>query len=336
MKKVFILMTSLSASLFFPQVGINTPNPTEILDVNGIERVRELPKHNSINAIFTKPDGTKSESKNQTFTATKMVVADANGVLGYVDWSPTTIPGGLKKRVTIGYWAGLWDGNLYAIGGTGFPIFNSQLQSRLNYGPNGIYNKVEGIDFQQFETEQLNIYTGAQLKNFVDVFCIGVKNGEDLDATIIAKIKDFANLGGVVMVLLDAGRNTPALQGFGGTGTVSSGGINAFPIAGSTGTTGVFGTISNTATIIGAQTMGRVLNTQLAPGSELLAREGGSVAAPSLTQAGIWMTGPGGRVMFLWDEGVFRNSSISGTFIDTEQEKYLHNLMASLLDKLNL
>lgn len=329
-------MTNLLSGLLLSQVGINTASPTEILDVNGIERVRELPKHNTINAIFTKPDGTKSESKDQTFTATKMIVADANGVLGYTDWNPNTTPDGLKKRVTIGYWAGLWDGNLYAIGGTGFPIFNSQLQSRLNYGPHGIYNKVEGIDFQQFETEQLNAYTGAQLKNFVDVFCIGLKYNEDLDAATIAKIKDFANLGGVVMVMLDAGRNTSALQGFGGIGTVSSGGINAFPITGSTGTTGVFGTISNNATIIGAQTTGRVLNTQLASGAELLAREGGSVTTPSLTQAGIWMTGPGGRVMFFWDEGIFRNSSISGTFIDADQEKYLHNLMASLLDKLNL
>ncbi len=336
MMKQFFLMAGMVPMMFFSQIGINTPSPTEILDVNGLQRVRELPKHNTVNAIFTKPDGTRSEAKDQTFIATKMIVADANGVLGYVDWSPGTNPDHSKKRVTIGYWAGLWDGNLYAIGGTGFPTFNAQLQSKLNYGSNGTYNKVGGIDFQQFETEQLDMYTGAQLKSFVDVFCIGVKFNEDLSAANIAKIKDFADLGGVVIVVLDAGRNTSALQGFDGTGNVSSGGGISYPVPGSVGTSGVFGNIAATASIVGAQTAGRVLNTQLAPGAELLAREGGSVASPSLTQAGIWATGPGGRVLFLWDEGVFRNASISGTFINTDQEKYLHNLMAYALDKLNL
>ncbi|MDQ0067182.1 hypothetical protein [Chryseobacterium lathyri] len=53
----------------FGQVGINTGVPTEILDVNGIERVRELPKHQMVNAIFTKPDSTKSTVKDQPFIA---------------------------------------------------------------------------------------------------------------------------------------------------------------------------------------------------------------------------------------------------------------------------
>ncbi|TZF93513.1 hypothetical protein FW781_17620 [Chryseobacterium panacisoli] len=47
------------------------------------------------NTIFTKPDGTKSTVKDQTFTAVKTVVADANGVLGYLDGLPklSTDPG---------------------------------------------------------------------------------------------------------------------------------------------------------------------------------------------------------------------------------------------------
>lgn len=333
MKKGLFLMGCLASAMFLSQVGISTSSPTETLDVNGIERVRELPKHNTANAIFTKPDGTKSETKNQTFKATRMVVADANGVLGYADWNPDTTPEIPKKRVIIGYWAGLWDTNLYALGGTGFPAFNSQLKSMVNYGPIGIYNKVGGIDFQQFQTEELDNFTGAQLKMLVDVFCIGVKYNEDLSPANVAKIKDFVDLGGVAIVLLENSRNTPALHGFGGTGTVGgASSYYSYPIPGTTGTTGVFGSISNNITITGAQTGALVSNVQLPPGAQLLARHESSTS----DKVGIWITGTGGRAIFFWDEGVFRNSSVSGVIIDTDQEKYLHNLIAYALDKLNL
>lgn len=328
--KNFNLLSIFLFTTTFAQVGIKTSVPTETLDVNGIERIRELPKHNTANAIFTKPDGTKSENKDQTFIATKMVVADANGVLGYADWNSTPNP--IKRRVTIGYWAGLWDGNLYALGGTGFPAFNSQLKSMVNYGPVGIYNKFGGVDFQQYQTEELDNFTGAQLKMVVDVFCIGVQAGVDLDPLLVSKIKDFADLGGVVIVLFDANRNTPALQVFGGNGNVTSGTLASYSVAGTVGSSGVFGTVAGGTAINGAQTTGRVLNSQLAPGSEILAREGGANAV----QAGIWTTGPNGRVIFFWDEGVFRNTSISTTIINTDQEKYLHNIMAYAFDKLSL
>ena len=53
------------------KVGINTTTPTETLDVNGKVRIQEL---------YT--DGTKTGTNNANFTATNMVVVDANGVLG--------------------------------------------------------------------------------------------------------------------------------------------------------------------------------------------------------------------------------------------------------------
>lgn len=332
MNKKFSLAVSLFLGVIvWGQVGINTPDPTEILDVKGIERVRELPKHEAVNAIFTKPDGTRSNAKDQTFIATKTVVADVNGILGYVDGISGNGGTNIKKRVTIGYWAGLWDGNYYALGGTGFPTFNAQLQNRLNYGPYGIYNKIDGIDFLQFETEQLNNYTAAQLKGMVDVFCIGLQAGVDLEAVAVTKIKDFVDLGGVAIIVLDSGRNTPALQGFGGTGSVSNGTGVSYSIAGTAGSTGVFGNVTGNTAITGAQTASRVAVSQLGPGSQLLATEGGT-ATP---YAGIWVTGNNGRVIFFWDEGVFRNSSITTTYIDTNQEKYLHNIMVYALDKLN-
>ncbi len=71
-------------------VGINANNPTEKFDVNGITRLRGLPLNGSVNAIFTMPDGNStSTTQNQTFTATRTVVADANGVLGYINTLPS-------------------------------------------------------------------------------------------------------------------------------------------------------------------------------------------------------------------------------------------------------
>ena len=59
---------------------------TELLDVNGNTRLRNLPVDGTANAIYTTSGGAASASQNQTFTATKTVVADANGVMGSVNW----------------------------------------------------------------------------------------------------------------------------------------------------------------------------------------------------------------------------------------------------------
>ena len=71
-------------------VAVNISSPTEKLDVNGNIRLRSLPLNGSTNAIFTNPGGsTASPTQNQTFTATRTIVADANGVLGYASGLPT-------------------------------------------------------------------------------------------------------------------------------------------------------------------------------------------------------------------------------------------------------
>jgi len=69
------------------KIGSNA-TATEKLDLDGIVRIRILPKDGSTNAINTTPGGDSSDSQDQAFTATKTVVADANGVLGYVDGPP--------------------------------------------------------------------------------------------------------------------------------------------------------------------------------------------------------------------------------------------------------
>lgn len=63
------------------KVGINTETPTEIFDVNGTVRVRSLPEEGTA-GIYTTGTNTAAANANQTFTPTKFVVADENGVLG--------------------------------------------------------------------------------------------------------------------------------------------------------------------------------------------------------------------------------------------------------------
>src|SRR5690606_27082464 len=63
---------------------------TESLDINGTLRIRDLPINGTTNAIFTTGENTSSSTRNQTFTATKMVVLDANGVLGTRPGLPST------------------------------------------------------------------------------------------------------------------------------------------------------------------------------------------------------------------------------------------------------
>lgn len=88
LKKPLFVFTLITFNTSIAQVGINNTSPTETLDVNGTTRIRNLPVNGSSNAIYTKPDGSKSTAKDQSFTATRTVTADSNGVLGYVEGIP--------------------------------------------------------------------------------------------------------------------------------------------------------------------------------------------------------------------------------------------------------
>jgi len=80
--------------------SFNAQYPTETLDLaTGTMRIRNLPLNGAINAIYTTPTGGSSVAattdlaglaKTQTFTATRTVIADKNGVLGYVTGLPVT------------------------------------------------------------------------------------------------------------------------------------------------------------------------------------------------------------------------------------------------------
>jgi uncharacterized coiled-coil protein SlyX len=64
------------------RIGIGINAPTENFHTNGTARISSLPTNGQ--GIYTQPSGAISTTGNrdQTFTATRMVIADANGVLG--------------------------------------------------------------------------------------------------------------------------------------------------------------------------------------------------------------------------------------------------------------
>ena len=82
MKKSINILGLLFSLGLVAQTGVKTTAPTEKLDVNATVRLRTLPKDGDINAINTKPDGTKSTVKDQTFVVNNVISADKNGVIG--------------------------------------------------------------------------------------------------------------------------------------------------------------------------------------------------------------------------------------------------------------
>lgn len=99
MKKILFSILLLTNWNVFSQIGVYTEKPTETFHLNGTVRISELPENSSLDAIYTKPDGTASETKNQSFNATRTVVADLNGVLGTIEGIPRYISKSEYKHV---------------------------------------------------------------------------------------------------------------------------------------------------------------------------------------------------------------------------------------------
>ncbi|KPH10887.1 hypothetical protein [Chryseobacterium sp. ERMR1:04] len=248
--------------------------------------------------------GTPNNKGTLTGTWSKLSLNCSNSV--------TVAPG-----VRFAYW-----GTAYSIGTSTFSTFNSQLTNTANYGPTGTYNKIGGFNFIDI-TSILGSATAASLLANYDVICIGANT--EIDAASSLKIKGYVDGGGVATILLDQSFNTAIFQTFGGTGSVGAGATNGVTTTDTTNN-GVFGTGTN-ASITGFGQQGRILLSQLASGSVVLATE-----TASTNDIALWKTGTGGRAIFSWDEGVYRSSNITGTVIDTPQEIFLHNIMAYLLN----
>lgn len=96
MKKNLSLVAFLLVSGYaFSQTGVSTQSPTETLDVKGTVRIQELPKNLEENSIY---NGDKT--KQTQFNATRTLVADDNGVIGYVEGLPSQPTDGDEIVVT--------------------------------------------------------------------------------------------------------------------------------------------------------------------------------------------------------------------------------------------
>jgi hypothetical protein len=105
-------------------VGINTTLPTERFHNNGNVRLQGLPLNGTANAIYTQSGGTASATQNQTFTGTRTVVTDANGVFGYVSGLPTTTGSGSWFNTATGTLATANTQNIYQMGKVGVMTSN--------------------------------------------------------------------------------------------------------------------------------------------------------------------------------------------------------------------
>ncbi len=226
------------------------------------------------------------------------------------------------RKIRIGSFAG------YTIGKSNFSAYNSQLANLSNYGPTGTFKGITGFEFSDLSSAVLTSNTGDQLKKNYDIINTGYSSITSVQAQHIA---DFVKDGGVAIINLDntAYNFNPILTAFGITGSNGNGAVSALSSSVNE-LSNVFGNTKNIS-LSGAATQGRVLANQLPSTSTVYANEtvtGGGVA--------VWTIGGDfkGKVIFVWDEGVFRASAIAGTIIDTPQERFVHNLMAYALIQL--
>ncbi|REC49007.1 hypothetical protein [Chryseobacterium pennipullorum] len=316
MRKKMILSTAVLCSaviLVCGQVGIGTATPRGALDIN-------KPTTNTFGLVLptnSDTDNIVNPQGGNVALATVMYDSSQDCIRVYRSsgWSrclsdKITRP----ETVRVAYWS------TYAIGSSGLSAFNSQLNNTNNYGASGTYNNVSGFQFTNITSTLANTTADDLLANY-DVISTGFSNMSAADA---AKIKSYVDRGGVAIISLDNNLGTSLFQAFGGTGNVATGALAGNSTASNTNN-GVFGDARNVS-LSGAASSGRVQMSQLPAGSKLLANEASA-------NAGVWITGAGGRAIFFWDEGVFRASSVSGTVIDTPQERFLHNIMAYALDR---
>ncbi|OXA94888.1 hypothetical protein [Flavobacterium hercynium] len=218
-------------------------------------------------------------------------------------------------NVRLGYYGS------YVMGGSSFTTFNSQLNATANYGLRGTYNKVKGFTFTNISSILSNLTVAQLLANY-DVISVGKAVRS---AANVAKVKAYADAGGVVFVHLEGTDSNNLLTAFGFTGTFSYGVSRAATTNTNSINNGLFGNSTNITVQTGHDNSALLRASQLPANVTLLASNGSNPR--------VLITGIHNSVIFFWDEDVHLHSTISGTTIDTDQEKFLHNLMAYALDK---
>ncbi|MGH1517953.1 hypothetical protein [Chryseobacterium sp. JK1] len=171
-------------------VGIATTNQTETLDNNGITRLRSLPLNGATNAIHTQSGGSASPTQNQTFTATRTVVADANGVLGYVTGLPSTgsgtpPSGSINVGETISQ---IYTVPIATANTNSFNLGNYITTNSLPALPiiDGLQINMQGVSSAYYDPRIYNVSSASQLISFQSFATQVNQNRTSLNNTVAA------------------------------------------------------------------------------------------------------------------------------------------------------
>jgi len=209
------------------------------------------------------------------------------------------------------------------------PITN-QLKSINNYGPTGHYQGATGFTFPEITLNELLTSTGAQLKAKYDIINVGRLQ---MNQTGADHLRDFASLGGVLIIDLPVSLNgsTPDIvPAFGVTGPATGlpgASAVAFSVSSAVEFSNVWGNTKGLGNL--GTTQVRILNSQLPTGSTVYATE-----SEIPTNSAIWTPGGyNGRVIFINTESPFFDTRIKDSLIDTNLEKYYHNIFVYAIEK---
>ena len=246
-----------------------------------------------------------------------------------------------KTKLRLGYWAG------FSIG-SDHPAFKNQLKNTANYGASGIFKGIDPIvdaDFTNLSST-LDGLTVQDLIDNYDIIATGYSNG--LSAANATKLKAFTDAGGVLIMLGDGfGVGNTLNTAFGGTGNFSQpsyDNMGQFPASARTLNhainNGIFGD-ARSIIITGANGQAAPPVGNIPAGATIISYLNYSgpntypltVSTTAQEYAGVFLTGTNGRAIFVYDEGIFRATDVSGTDVNTDQEKFIHNLFAYALEK---
>ncbi len=327
----WIALESKTKAFVPNRVAFSGGNPVGIAPVNFVEGMMVYDTTNKCMKLYTLKAGDTQMAWHCMTTQT------------CPDITTTPI---ISRKVNIGYW------------GTGFnfyndnPNFKSQLENTANYGATGIFKGVSGWTWLDANTDinsGATTFSAIQLKAKYDMIVTGFSA---MSTESAQKIKEYTDLGGVVIVLMDVA-DTGQFQNlaFGGSGniTVPSGPkTKTNPQARTLNnaiSNGVFGDargieISGTAgsaiPSVGNIPAGSLIISYMNYSSyNPDVNESGVYDNTATKYAGVYIIGTQGRAIFVYDEGIFRNpTNVTGNTIDTNQEKFIHNLMSYALQKI--
>lgn len=322
-----ILLLTLS-QLATAQMGIGNMKPRGALDINDSAGIN---KHGLVLPTNADPETNISNpiSKKEVVPGT-IVYDSAKDCIRYYQngafdgdsvkhWSPCLAlkieppPPPVTKTIHIGFMGA------YPIGDNSVSAFNSQLTNLDNYGPSGTYEVTKAITFENVSSD-INSLNATQLKTKYSILNISTI---ELSETNAQKVLDYVNQGGVLIANFDINIGGVLFRKFGGTGSVGTvSGLLTMSVNNHEINNGIFGDVRNAPSIINTSPSGTVQSSQLPAGAEILATAPGTVAT--------FVTGTEGRAIFIFDELPYL---ASGTIIDTNQEKYLHNIIAYAIDK---